>query len=311
MILPPKKSLSPWLLLMTGALMLRSFATDIVWDITIGRNHLTSTGAALPGSFVFELGAFDAGFTPTAANAADWATKWRAASRAAYDPVTRYFSGSHNFTTNTAPFFPGAQGYMWGISGREWVLIKRSNWLWPVGNPVGGPPTTWSADGAVTAVVGSVVSPGANFYYQTAAVSGALPPALPWSEWQKLYFTPAQLADLAVSGPDADPDGDGQKNVMEYAAATWPVRAASVRLPGVDLLLIPTPAGSHVALRFRSDLRAQLVVTGGRSSGLQTWDYAPAATVVVSSSAGEIVIRDADPLGAVSKRFLRLRIAPQ
>jgi hypothetical protein len=41
--------------------------------------------------------------------------------------------------------------------------------------------------------------------------------ALTFSEWQASYFTPAELADPAISGPEADPDGDGQKNLIEYA----------------------------------------------------------------------------------------------
>ena len=303
------RSLAALMLVVTTASVPRASATDIVWDVTIGRNHLTSGGVALPGSFIFELGVFEAGFIPLPANVSEWAARWRAASRAAYDPQARYFSGAHSFSSNAAPFFTGVQAYLWGISKREWILVKRSNWQWPAGTAVGGPPTTWSADGAVTAVVGSVVSPGTNFYFQSAAVSGALPPPLPWADWQKLYFTAAQLANASVSGPNGDADGDGQKNVMEYAAGTWPVRASSLSPPNTAGLLVASPAGTHVAIRFRSDLRAQLVITGARSSHLLTWDSTPAATVVVDSSPGEIVIRDADPL-QFSRQFLRVQLAP-
>lgn len=43
-----------------------------------------------------------------------------------------------------------------------------------------------------------------------------------YSEWQAENFTPTELADPAISGPDADPDGDGQKNLLEYAFAREP-----------------------------------------------------------------------------------------
>ena len=119
------------------------------------------------------------------------------------------------------------------------------------------------------------------------------------------------MANPAVSGPNADADGDGQKNVMEYAAATLPVRASSVSLPDAVTLLVASPAGTHLAIRFRSDLRAQLNVTGARSSELQIWDSTAGAAVVAGSAPGEIIIRDADPVGALARRFLRLQVVPQ
>lgn len=40
--------------------------------------------------------------------------------------------------------------------------------------------------------------------------------AVTFSEWQNEAFTTAELADPAVSGPHADPDGDGIRNLLEY-----------------------------------------------------------------------------------------------
>jgi hypothetical protein len=38
-----------------------------------------------------------------------------------------------------------------------------------------------------------------------------------YSQWIGLHFSPAQAADPAVTGPFADPDGDGMPNIAEYA----------------------------------------------------------------------------------------------
>ncbi|PYI86454.1 MAG: hypothetical protein DME26_09005, partial [Verrucomicrobia bacterium] len=43
-----------------------------------------------------------------------------------------------------------------------------------------------------------------------------------YDNWRTTYFTAAELANPAVSGPDADPDGDGFTNYQEYLSGTDP-----------------------------------------------------------------------------------------
>ncbi|PYK99200.1 MAG: hypothetical protein DME19_09570 [Verrucomicrobia bacterium] len=45
--------------------------------------------------------------------------------------------------------------------------------------------------------------------------------------WKARYFSPAELADAAMSGDGADPDGDGQTNFQEYLSGTDPRDAQS------------------------------------------------------------------------------------
>lgn len=47
--------------------------------------------------------------------------------------------------------------------------------------------------------------------------------ALTFSAWQATKFTTAELADSAISGPNADPDGDGRQNLLEYAYGLEPL----------------------------------------------------------------------------------------
>lgn len=48
----------------------------------------------------------------------------------------------------------------------------------------------------------------------------------PFLRWQRSKFSLSQLADPWVSGPEADPDGDGRNNLTEYAQGTQPVDSA-------------------------------------------------------------------------------------
>ena len=43
-----------------------------------------------------------------------------------------------------------------------------------------------------------------------------------YDEWATLYFTPAELTDPLISGRNADPDGDGMTNQLEYALGADP-----------------------------------------------------------------------------------------
>ncbi len=51
----------------------------------------------------------------------------------------------------------------------------------------------------------------------TATILLAEGGATPWQQWRALHFTPAELANATISSADADPDGDGRRNLLEYA----------------------------------------------------------------------------------------------
>ncbi|MCF7760871.1 MAG: autotransporter-associated beta strand repeat-containing protein, partial [Cephaloticoccus sp.] len=49
--------------------------------------------------------------------------------------------------------------------------------------------------------------------------------------WSDQYFTPEELADANISGPSADPDGDGLTNLLEYALDLGPKAVDTTGLP--------------------------------------------------------------------------------
>ncbi len=197
-------------------------AGQINFSSTANSVNLTSAGALLTGQFVFELGVFDAGFTPTAANAASWASKWHRAKVAFYNPKTRYMASSYAVTSNAAPFALGTRGYIWAhdgsCAGGESLLLTDPSWGWPSTSAL-DIPVSWTVATASSAIVGQINQPG--FHMKTAALAVTLP-TLTYADWRAGAFTAGQLADSTVSGPSADPDGDGQSNLMEFALGGVP-----------------------------------------------------------------------------------------
>ena len=50
----------------------------------------------------------------------------------------------------------------------------------------------------------------------------------PFAQWQATHFDNTELDALAISGPDADPDHDGMKNLVELAFGFDPKNGAVV-----------------------------------------------------------------------------------
>lgn len=81
----------------------------------------------------------------------------------------------------------------------------------------------------------------------------------PYIVWAATRFSPAQLMNPDISGPEADPDGDGFKNEAERIAGTDPLNATS----HLQLKLTPTPTNALLhfdgvsnrsyAVQFRDD----------------------------------------------------------
>ena len=117
--------------------------TTIDWGSEAFSNLVDSHGNPLvEGTYQFELGAFNPGFTPTQNNLADWFTNWHLVDTAAYNKDNGYFTGiltSAEIAAKVDPAFVGKQAYLWirnsesmvKWGGDEWLLVSDPTWILP------------------------------------------------------------------------------------------------------------------------------------------------------------------------------------
>ena len=184
------------------------------------------------------------------------------------------------------------------------------------------------ANGDITA--GTITNAAANFtatfpsYSMTVIVLGR---PQSFDAWRALYFTPSELsggfaassygglaaapaapAPIDISGPTADPDGDGVPNLMEYALALEPKVASVAGMPLQGRQAIG--GKSYLTLSFTKprtigDLQYAVEV----SDDLQTWRSGPGYTVRLDDgSTDQAVYRDAAAIGDGPRHFLRLQV---
>ncbi len=123
--------------------------------------------------------------------------------------------------------------------------------------------------------------------------------------WDNFHFTSAERDDPLISGPDADPDGDGRTNLLEYAFATNP-RTHDV--PGLTIR-------ADAALLFRRPahpLDLLYTLEAGDSGATASWQTTPHVleATALDSETESIVLRETAP-PAAARRFYRLRCTLQ
>ena len=129
-------------------------------------------------------------------------------------------------------------------------------------------------------------------------------PAADYAVWRTANFTGADLANDAVSGPNADPDAAGVTNLQRYAFA----------LPARGPVANPTTLGTatvgtdrFLTLTFpRRATATDLAYILESSSDLASWTAVPGHTYTAGS--GPITAEDAVAIGTAPRRFLRLRV---
>jgi len=178
----------------------QAVASTINWGSRFGDELYTSSGAALDGSFSFEIGSFGS-FIPTTANIALWAANWKVFDRV-FDPTpadpddgdpegwnvpSQFFVGSteHNVLSGSDSldadplnvFSEGEIGYLWVYNSKD--LLPSSQWalignfssagdtgnLWQFPDPATPPGTAYEwlladADTTVFGGVNNVQGPG-------------------------------------------------------------------------------------------------------------------------------------------------------
>lgn len=168
--------------------------------------------------------------------------------------------------------------------------------------------TADSINGQFTSVEAPRPDKPIRFYkvsYGAHAVTASYQTATLFSEWQQGNFTAAEIADLRISGTDADPDGDGISNFAEYAygldprnSSTSPVVFAFIE--NGNKLTITFPF-----LATASDVDFQIF----HSADLATWTFTTPTqeTTVIDSEMSEITYT-VDVTGKPVEHFYRLTV---
>ncbi len=150
--------------------------------------------------------------------------------------------------------------------------------------------------------------------WRTSGASGGSPGEMDvpatgsFDAWAAARFEPAGLSSSAVSGVQADPDGDGRLNFEEYALATDPLVSD---LPDVRFVWVEEANEPFAAMRIvrpESPVNVRYELLGADDLG-GPWEIVGSLPVSTSALGGgfeHAVFRDDLPAD-VPRRFLRIR----
>jgi len=125
----------------------------------------------------------------------------------------------------------------------------------------------------------------------------------PLSEWRLAHFGTSQSVGDTANG--ADPDGDGDPNLLEYAYGSSPTQPDAQAGLTLDL----NPDWSRLRLHFNriNDPGLRYGVQGGNTLGLGAWTEIWSSTGA-GNVFGPVTVEDVVPLSGTDKRFLRLQV---
>jgi hypothetical protein len=132
-----------------------------------------------------------------------------------------------------------------------------------------------------------------------------LPHSNDYASWSRGYFSEAELADPAVSGPLGDASGDGVSNLMKYAFGIDPKKQDGNGdfSAGID--------GESVTLNFsRLEKTPDIAVTVDVSSDLVDWSTQALLINATSNADGteDVIFESPFVASARDQQFLRIRV---
>jgi hypothetical protein len=137
-----------------------------------------------------------------------------------------------------------------------------------------------------------------------------------YESWRANQFTPQEQTDPLISGYNADPDGDGICNLLEYAFHLTPKVAGRDGLPLPKIL---EQNGKRYLGLIYTRLKSvpDIDYTVEISENLQIWNPVTSDTTQVSVTDNPdgltqtVVVRDLTPIDNAPYRFMRLKVTKQ
>jgi hypothetical protein len=160
-------------------------------------------------------------------------------------------------------------------------------------------------------------NPNAPTNWSASAIPGGLPsgaaPVQSYATWRALFWDdPLSVTNNAISGPAADPDGDGICNFVEYAFGLDPHRASVP--PRLQPAIESTGGQPHVVVQITLAPGAQDAQKNWETSpDLRTWAPAGASIQLISLQPclnGTAVFKylDSTAISTNAIRFIRMKI---
>lgn len=129
--------------------------------------------------------------------------------------------------------------------------------------------------------------------------------------WQASNFTSVELANAAISGDFADPDGDGRDNLTEFALGLAPRIPDAGSSPAAGVANVS--ATNYLTLTFRRRVPALDLTYTVQNNDLLGTSWTSSTTIVgTPASNGDgtetVTFRDDTPVSGTSQRYMRLQI---
>lgn len=127
-----------------------------------------------------------------------------------------------------------------------------------------------------------------------------------YDAWSATEFSPAELLNPSISGPNADPDLDGLPNLVEFALGKGPKAVNTTGVPEVSVI-----ATNWAYTYTRPTDRDGITYTVEKSTDLVNWNTTSVTHALVSSAAGVDTWRATVPLATAPNCYFRLKVTNQ
>jgi uncharacterized delta-60 repeat protein len=142
-------------------------------------------------------------------------------------------------------------------------------------------------------------------------------PGQPRDAWRRSYFGES-ATNSGAAADDADPEGDGTANLVEYALHSHPLRSGDsstpVITPGLSDLtfaFVRNPAATDVNFRVEAATTPApggWTVLAARTAGASAWTASPGVTVLESDTGLVTVTKSSLPVTTPNRLLLRLSV---
>lgn len=146
--------------------------------------------------------------------------------------------------------------------------------------------------------------PGNASWLAAAPVERTFNVTASFSSWLVDNFTPEQIANTSLTGPNADFDGDGYRNLVEYALGLDPKVAGNAATPEVA-----ASASEWTFTYTRPADRTDVTYVVEVSTNLTAWTTTNVTHELVGGHGGVETWRASYPQSAASTLFFRLRVS--